>query len=774
MSYQNIPAELQAIPNWVLWQYEDIGASKPTKVPYNPHTGEHANVNDSSTWSDFATVIRVQREQNLSGIGFVFNNCGYTFIDLDDTNGDQIATERQIKIFREFDSYAEVSPSNKGLHIIVRGSVPAGRRRSNIEIYSNQRYATFTGNIYNSVPIADRQELLTQLWEQMGGGITNYAYNGNEIEKEPDTKIIDQALNAINGDKFKTLLDGAWENLYPSQSEADLAFINIIAFYTQNQAQITRIYRNSKLGNSNKKRQRIDYIDGMIKKSFDQMLPPIDFDGFKNAVELKLAQQQLKLPLGPVAQQVEPVPHKNLVASSSLARTTKKLPLTVPPGLIGEIAQFLYNASPRPVAEIALAGAIALMAGICGRAYNISRSGLNQYILLLADSGTGKESMASGINLLMNAVRLQVPTADKFIGPGSIASGQALVKYLNNNSQCFLSILGEFGLKVQQMSGEHASSAQSVLKDILLDVYNKSGYHQMFKPAIFADKDKNISVTPSPSFSILGETNPEVFYNSLTEEMIYGGLLPRFMIIEYSGPVPPLNKSAENIFPSFQLIEKLSSLVAQCEMIMNANPRRVINIKADYKAEIIFDEFEEFTRNQTNKSNRDIFKRLWSRAHMKALKLAGIVAVGINNIEPEITEEHCNWAIEMVQSDIETLTDKFESGIIGTNTNETKQVDAFKRMLREYLTKDWTEICKYCTREDLYYARIVPLAYFNRRLSALACYRLDKNGATFALKRVIQALVNQDIIREVGKKDLAEKYGTTQQAFMLSHFGLLD
>lgn len=767
MSYQNIPAELQAIPNWVLWQYEDIGASKPTKVPYNPHTGEHANVNDPSTWSDFATAIRIQREHNLSGIGFVFNNCGYTFIDLDQT-ADQLALDRQIKIFKEFDSYAEVSPSNNGLHIIVRGSVPAGRRRSNIEIYSNQRYATFTGNVYNNVSIADRQDLLTQLWEQMGGGITNYAYNGNEIEKEPDTKIIDKALNAINGDKFKILLDGAWENLYPSQSEADLAFINIIAFYTQNQTQITRIFRNSQLG-LRKKAARQDYIEWMIHKSFDQMLPQIDFDGFKNAVELKLAKKN-----GPVAQQVEPVPHKNLVASSSLARTTTKKPLTVPPGLIGEIAQFIYAAAPRQVPEIALGAALGLMAGICGRAYNVSGTGLNQYILVLADTGSGKEAAASGIDKLMNAIKLQVPTSSNFLGPAEISSGQALIKHLNRSSQCFVSILGEFGLRIQSMSSEHASSAERSLKRVLMDLYNKSGYGNIFRGSIYADKEKNIEPTQAPAFSIFGESTPEIFYNSLTEEMISEGLLPRFMLIEYIGPRPTLNKGASIVQPTFQLVEKLGSLVAQCEMVMNANPRRVINIQTDPKAEKILDDFEEYSTNLVNQTKKDTIKQLWNRAHMKALKISGLIAVGINNIEPIITEDYVNWAIHMVQSDIDALSIKFETGLVGANTTELKQATEFKRMLREYLTKDWTEICKYCTREDLYYARIIPLQYFNRRLSALACYRLDKNGATFALKRVIQALVSQDIIREVGKKDLADKYGTTQQAFMLSHFGLLD
>lgn len=69
-----------------------------------------------------------------------------------------------------------------------------------------------------------------------------------------------------------------------------------------------------------------------------------------------------------------------------------------PPGLIGEIAQYIYDQSPRPHLSISLAGAIAFMAGICGRSYNTyTGAGLNQYILLLASTGMGKEAAAGGI-----------------------------------------------------------------------------------------------------------------------------------------------------------------------------------------------------------------------------------------------------------------------------------------------------------------------------------------------------------------------------------------
>ena len=70
------------------------------------------------------------------------------------------------------------------------------------------------------------------------------------------------------------------------------------------------------------------------------------------------------------------------------AKEVANYTVTPPPGLMGDIARFIYDAAPRPVAEVALTGAIGLMAGICGRAFNISTTGLNLYCLMLAHTGT--------------------------------------------------------------------------------------------------------------------------------------------------------------------------------------------------------------------------------------------------------------------------------------------------------------------------------------------------------------------------------------------------
>ena len=292
---QNIPAEMKAYKQWVLWRYEDTDSNKPTKVPYSVVTGTLASVTEPHTWGTFDETVTALKSSNwFNGLGFVLTDSDpYAFIDLDDSKGDQAAFDRQMKIYKEFESYAERSPSGNGLHIIVKGQLESGRRRSFIEVYSSMRYMTMTGNVFRPGPITDCNELLNILHTQMGGGsLAQAVYAGAAEEKDSDSTVILNAINAANGEKFLALHEGRWQDYYQSQSESDFAYINIVAFYTQNRAQIARIFRGSALGQRDKAK-RVDYVNYMLNKSFDRMLPPVDIDGLRNqlneAIEKKRA-----------------------------------------------------------------------------------------------------------------------------------------------------------------------------------------------------------------------------------------------------------------------------------------------------------------------------------------------------------------------------------------------------------------------------------------------------------------------------------------------------
>jgi putative DNA primase/helicase len=150
---RGIPDELKRRRQWVSWRLERRNG-KPTKVPYDSRTGRYAKSTDSDTWTTFEAAIDALDRSGgaYSGIGFVFSSGDpYTGIDLDhciDGETGEIASWARGWVER-LDGYAEISPSGRGLHVIVRGKAPRNGKKTiegrTVEIYSNERFFALTG-----------------------------------------------------------------------------------------------------------------------------------------------------------------------------------------------------------------------------------------------------------------------------------------------------------------------------------------------------------------------------------------------------------------------------------------------------------------------------------------------------------------------------------------------------------------------------------------------------------------------------------------------------
>src|SRR5699024_5037464 len=142
--------ELKELNRWCCFKVVNRNG-RDTKIPVNASTGELAKSNDESTWSDFDTALFYS--QNYDGVGFFFKE-PYIGIDIDDVRNDieryknDDTEDNMVSEFVDLlGSYAEVSPSGNGLHIILKGELPPrGRRKGNVEIYTSGRFFTMTGN----------------------------------------------------------------------------------------------------------------------------------------------------------------------------------------------------------------------------------------------------------------------------------------------------------------------------------------------------------------------------------------------------------------------------------------------------------------------------------------------------------------------------------------------------------------------------------------------------------------------------------------------------
>lgn len=278
---EGIPCVLCDIPQWILWRAEKRvladGTEKINKIPVCVADPRKAgSTTDAATWGTFGQAWSryEHRDANVSGVGFVFTkSAGVVGVDLDDCFGERGIAPDAREIVRRLDSYTEISVSGRGLHVFVRGILPwPGRRKGPIEMYAEGRFFTVTGAaLPESSEVTGDQEaldaLVREIWTPdpraaadsradeghvstdgkergasaerrgMPSGLCASAQSFRECSlfgpAPDDEEIIRKASNAKNGAKFSALWRGDWGPLgYPSQSEADLALLSMLLYWT--------------------------------------------------------------------------------------------------------------------------------------------------------------------------------------------------------------------------------------------------------------------------------------------------------------------------------------------------------------------------------------------------------------------------------------------------------------------------------------------------------------------------------------------------------------
>lgn len=256
--YEYIPQELRSVRNWCCWRADpDPGRpGKIKKVPINALTGGQAQSNNPDTWCDFDTAVAAS--EGLSGIGFMFSGSGYFGVDIDGVEGaiEDYRHGETDNIIGEFiyglQSYAEYSQSGHGIHIICRGKLPAaGRRRKNVEMYESGRFFIMTGNCASEfAEISDCTERIKPLHEKYIGGGTepSTGVSAPLPLNLSEAEIIRLAETSKQGEAFRALYSGKWDTIYTSQSEADLALCNMLAFWCRcDEELMDKIFRASGL-----------------------------------------------------------------------------------------------------------------------------------------------------------------------------------------------------------------------------------------------------------------------------------------------------------------------------------------------------------------------------------------------------------------------------------------------------------------------------------------------------------------------------------------------
>lgn len=259
------------------------------KVPKSPLYNGNASPTDSSTWGTYEQAVNACKQYNYSGIGFVFTaESEYCGIDIDhciDANGE--INKNALDIVDTMDSYAEISPSGTGVHIIYKGKVHDDwkKKKTNalgegvhLEMYQKDRYFTVTENRFNTSDVNEREkyaELIYKAYMQAAEKPKSEEKSSDKKSKHltlTDKDIIDKAMNSSSGMKFSRLFNGDTSDYDNDDSRADMAFCSMLAFWCQKDIDMMdRIFRQSGLMRDkwDEKHGRDTYGNITLQKAID-------------------------------------------------------------------------------------------------------------------------------------------------------------------------------------------------------------------------------------------------------------------------------------------------------------------------------------------------------------------------------------------------------------------------------------------------------------------------------------------------------------------------
>lgn len=740
MTYEHIPQELTCLNQWMVTR-------EGSKKPYSPNDLTSDAWGKPESWGTFSQAVGLVRSGIAEHIGLVLRKeNGIVAIDLDN-KPDNPATDEQLmthyNVLQAFGaSYTERSVSSTedypGYHIFVRGNIAASVNRGNVELRCDN-FIVVTGDVDGDTPkpilngavITARLENLAAF---MGVGKQQIALVDDAPRRHATEYIVEKMLDSKGSDYLRQPI---------GKSETDYTiFAWIWESWTQNRVQALEVFDS--------------FPYAQRKKSDGTALTPYH----KNlALEKAIALVESKKAA------IDITKFKTPVVRVEKEKPQQIYPLVIPPqSLISEIVQYGLQISHKPSEHTALAGALALLAGICGRSYTTpTNGGTALFLFLIAETGAGKEAAKTLVKRLLNNVQQQgIANAPDMAG-FKLISGPGVHSMLTEQNGMSTVLLENEGVNKLALISKKASPLHEELLSTLLGLYSDNQPGGMLQRTGHATKEKKLGTIQFPAVSLLFEGVPEEFDRNLSDEMISGGLLPRFITIErIGGTVRNLN--VEHVEPSPWLQQQMLSLVKHSiEMQLTNKYQRV---DWDTEGMETMHAFALHADAETSSRSSVVTAQLWNRAYENALRVASLVAVAYDMEHPVITKTVADWAINFVMHSLWSMERRFTTGSVGEG--DSVQISKVREILEKYRSSEYEAIKNQYTKPEAHDKGIIAYSYLQNKTQSVPAFKKDRIGATSALKRVLETMVNTGELQKLDVK--------TQSALNIGvalHYGIM-
>jgi hypothetical protein len=212
------PAELCTLLGWLIWRYETHdGESKQRKVPYyidgGRRHGTQGSDADRAALSPFVAARDAAAKRGFTGVGLaMLPEWGITALDFDQcfNKGGALPDEINAVVSR---TYAEYSPSGKGVRAFVRGNLGNNKSlaepgRYGFETFATNGFVTFTGDMLPATELLGLENTIAPV-DACLTALCDKRFGADRQSQEPtgDPFYSFEPRVGLSVDQMQTLLD---------------------------------------------------------------------------------------------------------------------------------------------------------------------------------------------------------------------------------------------------------------------------------------------------------------------------------------------------------------------------------------------------------------------------------------------------------------------------------------------------------------------------------------------------------------------------------------
>jgi hypothetical protein len=428
-----------------------------------------------------------------------------------------------------------------------------------------------------------------------------------------------------------------------------------------------------------------------------------------------------------------------------------------PPGLVGEVAKWIYTTSRRPVSQFAIAQAFYVAAGILGARYNIDGSGVNLYMVIAGDSGVGKgESQRRREALLAEAFKMaQDPAAmiDIF-GHDVAASAPGLRKMFSGDYQTRAAYKEDSDALLNNLTASAPDSNGERLRAEMSKHWDKSGRNRVLGSVGYAKDEHKINAVVSPAYTVGLDTQIPPVKRFLGTPAVTLGFAQRFLYFMYEGPAFKPKRGIDASVP-----QALAARVAQVyRHTATMGGDTVHDVHCATELQDRLEDLEDHYIDLINKdkTSNDIF----NRAQAQVSRLAALMAAMDNPENPVISPVYLDYAETVAAKSYGRVSDILLTGEAGGG--ESVRAAKVIRFIEAYT--QMTPAARHnrkCPKCLDGHGDIIPEVVLVRGLRRDQDFKGTDQGRTTEdhVRKAVQELVLQSYLVPVTASELAAQRG---------------